>query len=112
MTFNREPLNITIDRGNTLSFALTFYDLLTNEEIDMEAYAPFTGVVRHATRTEILATLQVTADNGTLNILLEAADTVDLALTGQVSHIWGVRDSQNILWMRGDAKVVGSPIEL
>jgi len=112
MTFTREPLDITIDRGNALSFALTFYDALSNTEIDMEAYAPFVGIVRHATRTDVLATMAVTADGGKLDILLEPSDTADLALTGNVPHIWGVRDSQGTLWMRGEARVVGSPAEL
>ncbi len=112
MVLTRESLDIVIDRGNTLSFSLTFIDKLTDQELDMEVYAPFTAVVRHATRTTVLATFDVSADGGRLDFLLDAADTVDLELTGNVPHIWGVKDSQNTLWMRGGASVIGSPIEI
>lgn len=104
-------MDIRIDRGNTLSFALTFSDMLSGEPLDMESYAPFAGIVRHATRTTPLATLSITAVEGTLNILLEPQDTADLALTGNVPHIWGIKDSQGTLWISGKAVVEGSPIE-
>lgn len=111
MTPIRDTLNIRIDRGNTLSFGLTFSDMLSGAELDMESYAPFSGVVCHASRTAVLATLIITATGGTLNVLLESPDTVDLALTGNVPHVWGIKDSQGTLWIDGKADVVGSPIE-